>query len=65
MSQHLTMAQVTAALWCEAVKRQAEVVAGIRRDLEGEMARLENLADIAERAFYDARAIKVIQEHQE
>lgn len=61
MLDPLTQAQIAAAEWCGAVKRQAEFVASLRRDLEGALTALENVAKRADLALSDVRAIKTIR----
>lgn len=57
----LTRAQVEAAEWCLAVKRQAQVVADARRELEGSLAALEKVAERAEQAIAEVRAIETMR----
>lgn len=57
----LLAAQIDAALWCEAVKHQAEVVAQCRRALGGALTALDNVAFRADQALSDVRAIETIR----
>lgn len=58
----LIMAQLEAAIWCEAVVRQAAVVAEARKVFDGAMRALENVADRADRAVREANAMKSMRE---